>query len=80
MTSQTYEQIIVEGIRGLPPDMLAEIADFVYFVRKRATQPQAFEEELMSVLLNAELRQMSRVEEAHLDEEFQDYERLYPRD
>ena len=80
MTSQTYEQIIVEGIKGLPQEMLAEIADFVYFVRKRATQPQAYEEELLSALLNAELRQMSRDEEVHLDEEFRDYDRRYPRD
>ncbi|HKZ87219.1 MAG TPA: hypothetical protein VJ793_26635 [Anaerolineae bacterium] len=79
MTSQTYEQIIVEGIKGLPQEMLAEIADFVYFIRKRATQPQAYEEELLSVLLNAELRQMSRDEEEHLDEEFRDYDRRYPR-
>ena len=80
MTSQTYEQIIVEGIKGLPQEMLAEIADFVYFVRKRATQPQAYEEELLSALLNAELRQMSRDEEEHLDKEFRDYDRRYPRD
>lgn len=80
MTSQTYEQIIVEGIKGLPEEMLAEIADFVYFVRKRATQPQAYEEELLSALMNAELRQMSRDEEEHLDQEFRDYDRRYPRD
>lgn len=80
MTPQTYEQIIVEGLRGLPQEMLAEIADFVYFVRKRATQPQAYEEELLSALLNAELRQMSRDEEEHLDQEFRDYDRRYPRD
>ncbi|HET7091322.1 MAG TPA: hypothetical protein VFL17_22030 [Anaerolineae bacterium] len=80
MTSQTYEQIIVEGIKGLPEEMLAEIADFVYFVRKRATQPQAYEEELLSALLNAELRQMSRDEEEHLDQEFRDYDRRYPCD
>jgi len=80
MTAQTYRQIILEGIKGLPPEVLAEIADFVYFVRKRALQPQAFEEELQTVLLNAELRQMSRDEEAHLEKEFEGYDRLYPRD
>jgi len=80
MTGQTYQQIILEGIKGLPPEVLAEIADFVYFVRKRALQPQAFEEELQTVLLNAELRQMSRDEEAHLEKEFEGYDRLYPRD
>ena len=71
--TQNYEQLIVEGIKGLPPEILAEIADFVYFVRQRAIQPQAFEEELRSALLTAELRQSSRDEEAHLEKEFEDY-------
>ena len=41
MTTQTYQQLIIEGIKGLPLEVLAEIADFIYFVRKRALQPQA---------------------------------------
>lgn len=40
MTTQDYERLIMEGIKGLPPEILAEIADFIYFVRKRALQPQ----------------------------------------
>jgi hypothetical protein len=39
----SYEQRITEGIKGLPQELLAEIADFVYFVRQRFTQSQAFE-------------------------------------
>ena len=46
----SYEQRITEGIKGLPQELLAEIADFVYFVRQRFTQPQAFERNLDSVL------------------------------
>jgi hypothetical protein len=78
MTTQSYHQLIVKGIEGLPPEMLAEIADFIYFVRKRALQPQAFEE-LQNILLNKELRQSSRDAEAHLEKEFEGYEQLYPR-
>ena len=78
MTTQNYEQLIIEGIKGLPPEILAEIADFVYFVRQRALQPQAFEDGLQSALLGAELKQLSRAEEAHLEKEFEGYERLYP--
>ena len=46
----SYEQRIIEGIKGLPQELLAEIADFVYFVRQRFTQPQAFERRLDSAL------------------------------
>ena len=79
MTKQTYKQIINEGIKDLPEVALAEIVDFVFFVRKRTLQPEIFEEELQSALMNTELNQMSRDEEAHLEKEFENYDRLYPR-
>ena len=80
MTTQAYQQLIIEGIKGLPPEALAEIVDFIYFVRKRALQPETFEEELQNALLNIELRQLSRDEEAHLERELEDYDARYPRE
>ena len=79
MTSQTYQELITEGIQGLPEESLAEIADFIYFIRRRATQPQAFAEELQNALIARDLRHLSRSETTHLEEEFADYEQLYPR-
>ena len=67
-----------QAFKGLPPEVLAEITDFVYFVRKRLLQPQAFEEEIQSTLLREELRQLSRDEEAHVEQEFAGYDQLYP--
>ena len=80
MIAQDYHQLIIEGIKGLPPELLAEVADFVYFIRKRAMQPEDFQEELRNVLLNVELRQLSQSEENHLEEEFEGYEHLYPHE
>lgn len=80
MTTPPYEQLIMEGLQGLPPEILAEIADFVYCLRKRVLHPQAFEEERLVALLRAELRQLSRDEEAHLEREFADYDQRYPRE
>jgi hypothetical protein len=80
MTTNAYEHLIVEGIKGLSPEALSEIADFIYFVRQRVIQPQAFEEERRDALLKVELRQLSRDEEAHLEKEFEGYEELYPRE
>ena len=31
MAEQTYRQLIVQGIQGLPSDVLTEIADFYLF-------------------------------------------------
>ncbi len=77
MTPPTYQQLILEGLTGLPPEALIEIVDFIYCVRKRTLQPQTFAEDLRQIFLQAELRQLSRAEEAHLEEEFHDYDRLY---
>jgi hypothetical protein len=80
MTAQYYEQLILEGLKGLPTEALAEITDFIYFVRKRVFQPQDYENELHSLLLSAELKQLSRNQEAHMEKEFEDYEQRYPRE
>jgi len=80
MTTPTYQQLIIEGMKGFPSEVLAEITDFVYFVRKRLLQPQAFEEDLQSTLLREELRQLSRDEEAHVEQEFAGYDQLSPRE
>ena len=80
MTSQDYQQIILEGIDSLPQEVLAEIADFVLFMRKRTMQPDAFQSEIQNVLLRHELKQLSRGEESHSEKEFENYEQFYPRE
>lgn len=77
---QTYKQLIVDGIQDLPMELLAEIADFVYFVRKRATNPDGFADEQYALLLQQNLQQMSAAETNHLEAEFIDYEQHYPRE
>ncbi len=76
---QTYEKLINESIKGLPLNVLAEIADFIYFIRKRTYKPEFFEEELQSELLNTELSHLTSDEELHLEKEFEGYDKLYPR-
>ena len=71
MTAQAYQQLILDGINGLPPEILAEITDFVYFVRKRTLHQHDFEEEL---------KQLTRNEATHLEKEFAGYERRYHRE
>ena len=80
MTTQAYEQFIAESIKGLPREALAEITDFVLFVRRKLLQPQEYEEEVRDALIRAELKQLSRDEDAHLEKEFEGYEQLYPRE
>jgi hypothetical protein len=69
MAAQTYQQLIFEGIRDLPAETLAEITDFIYFVRKRTLEYHRFEEEL---------KNLARAEITHLEKEFEGYEQRYP--
>ncbi|MGB9553637.1 MAG: hypothetical protein ACPL7L_04615 [bacterium] len=80
MENPNYQRLIIEGIKGLPPEALAEIADFIYFLRKRVLDPKAFEEELQNAILRIDLRQLSRQEETHLEKEFEGYDKLYPQE
>jgi hypothetical protein len=63
---QTYQQLILEGIQTLPPNALAEIVDFVYFIRKKCLQPKRFAEEHYEILLQTELQTLSHHEQTHL--------------
>lgn len=74
MNQTSYEQVIVAGIRSLPPERQREVADFVYFLRQREENGAEYER-----LIEADLAALEADELEHLDEEFKDYEQLYPR-
>lgn len=78
MTPQVYREMIVSGIQDLPPALLAEVANFVYFVRKQVDDPDAFAVEQYSLLLNKSLSQLETNELTHLEAEFTDYEQQFP--
>jgi hypothetical protein len=80
MNAQGYEQLIISGIKNLPPEMLQEIADFVYFLRRRAADPKSFEAEQFQIMVEQDLSQLDESELKHLEAEFADYEKLYPHE
>ncbi|HEX9928020.1 MAG TPA: hypothetical protein VGB02_05665 [Pyrinomonadaceae bacterium] len=80
MNAQGYEQLIISGIKNLPPEMLREIADFVYFLRRRAADPKSFEAEQFQIMVEQDLSQLNESELKHLEAEFADYEKLYPNE
>ena len=79
MEATSYEKIIVSGIKGLPAETLREIADFVYFVRRRAADPKGFEDERFRALVEDDLGNLDESELRHLEEEFADYDTVHPR-
>jgi len=69
MKTADYQHLVLESIRGLPPQALAEVADFAQFLKQRARKGRS---------IAATLADLSRAEERHLEEEFRDYDKLYP--
>ena len=78
MDATNYEKLILDGISDLPTDTLREVADFVYFLRQKAKNPKVFAEEYYKTLIADDLTDLSQTELKHLEEEFENYEQLYP--
>ena len=80
MSVAEYRQIIQEGINGLPENVLHEIADYVIFLRKKALAPQDFQEEIKNTLLLGGRYELQHSELQHLEEEFINYSKEFPRE
>lgn len=78
MTPQVYKALIVSGIQDLLPTLLAEVANFVYFVRKQVEDPDAFAAEQYKLLLGKALSELDAHEGKHVEAEFGDYEKQAP--
>jgi hypothetical protein len=59
-TAAIYRQVINDGIQDLAPATLEEIADFIYFVRRRLGNRAAETDELNQALQRAALEQASQ--------------------
>ncbi len=66
-----FEKVIIQGIKGLPQQYLGEVADFVIFMRQKSLKAYNFKEEL-SLLNEKEIK--------HLEEEFKDFDTLFPKE
>lgn len=74
--SLNLEQLINEGIKGLPQHYLNEVADFVLFVRRRAMEQQPYNAEG----IRQELHLLNAHERQHLEDEFKDFDEQFPKE
>lgn len=71
MTSVSYQRLILEGIKDLPDEKLAEIAELVFFVRRRTLYPTIAETERWGAILSEEHQALNQESQTHLDENLQ---------
>ena len=69
-----FENVILQGIRGLPKQYVSEVADFVLFLRQKAIQNNDFYD------FKKELSLLNEQEISHLEEEFKDFDKLFPKE
>lgn len=75
-TAPDLEQLIVEGIKGLPARYLSEVADFVLFIRRRAMEQEPYDLES----IRQELSSLDARERQHLEDEFADFDQRFPKE
>ena len=75
-TAPNLEQLIVEGIKGLPYQYLSEVADFVVFVRRQAMEQQPYDLES----IRHELSLLDAHERQHFEDEFADFDQKFPKE
>jgi len=78
--SLDLHKTIINGLQDLPESSLREIAEYVFFVRQKALSPRQFQEQFKEMLMAEELTALDKNEAAHLDEEFEGYQDLYPKE
>lgn len=75
-SSLDLEQLITEGIKGLPQQYLNEVADFVVFVRRRAMEQKPHDVES----IRQKLSLLDAHEQQHLKGEFKDFDQQFPQE
>lgn len=75
-TVPNLEQLIVEGIKGLPQHYLSEVADFVLFIRRRAVEQQPYDTDS----IRNELSLLDARERQHLEDEFANFDQQFPKE
>jgi serine/threonine protein phosphatase PrpC len=73
MTTDQLEEELLKNTKGLPKEALEEIIDFIQFVRKKKLKDA-------NDNISTELTSLSASQTEHLEQEFKDYKKLYPRE
>lgn len=73
-----YEKNILYQLQGLTEEALVEVFHFVLFIKKRPLLLEKGLEGENYLFLSEDLREMSMAECEHLEEEFKDYQNIYP--
>lgn len=72
------EKLILKETKGLPPNALNEILDFIQFIKEKKLTKNR--DDIYKSNLDLELNLLDKKELSHLEEEIKDYKEIYPRE
>ena len=75
MSKALLEKMILEETKNLSPETLDEILDFIKFKKSKARSKKSFRKKIKQ-----ELTELSEISLTHLENEFSDYKKRYPRE
>ncbi len=78
MSKAELEKKIVEETKDLSTEILAEVLDFIQFIK--VNEHKRKRKKLLGSRLTKELTELNQLSLAHLEEEFANYKELYPRE
>ena len=73
MNPTVLEKTLLQQTQELPEEAIQQLIDFARFLRSK--QGKTTENDITT-----ELKQMSSTQTAHLEEEFEGYQQMYPRE
>lgn len=73
MNTAQLEKELLQNTKDLPKEALQEVIDFVRFLRHKIARQS-------SDYINLETSSLNSSQIIHLEEEFENYQKLYPRE
>ncbi len=67
------EAQILQNMKGLPLETLKEISHFIQFIKRQKIKKNSLNN------INLELLQLDKIAKKHLEEEFKNYQKIYPK-
>lgn len=77
MSTAKYEKLILTETKGLPEEALEEVLDFIQFLKQKVNKIKSDNYEKK---VSKTLTRLNKSELSHVEEEFINYKKLYPRE
>ena len=77
MNTAKYEKLILTETKGLSVDALEEVLNFIQFLKQKVNKIKSDRYERT---VSKSLNKLTKSEMSHVEEEFVNYKKLYPRE